>query len=128
MKRQTRPYSSQAINEIALDALNESDLILIKTVNSTYCFLVSDPVRRLGILMGGVVGGAGVAAVALGAEIGKNGQVSGSFAKLYTGARAIFFLRSPDGPRRLVTSAVTRLVQTKAKTTNHSECVPCVSN
>ncbi len=54
-KQQTRPYASEAVREIALDALNTSDCILIKTANSTYCFVVTNPVKRRGILMGGAL-------------------------------------------------------------------------
>jgi len=78
--------------------------------------------------MGGVVGGGGVSAVALGADFGLNGGVHRSFGNLYRGARAIFFVRSPDGARRLVTSTITRLEHTKAKTGNPPAFVPCASS
>jgi len=47
-KKPTRPDDSEAVTEIALDALNASDFVQIETVNSTYCFLVTDPERRRG--------------------------------------------------------------------------------
>ena len=125
VKNQTRPYISEGVTEIALDALNPADCLLIKTAESTYCFMVDDPASRRGVLMGGALGGAQVATVLLGAEIRQNGQVSALFSKLCEGACGIFFVASPDGVKQLVTSAITKLIYTRAKTPHQSELPAC---
>jgi hypothetical protein len=126
-KQQTRPYTSEAVSEIALDSLSSTDCLLIKTANSTYCFLVTDSERRRGILMGGALGSGSANTVLLGAEIRTNGQVSSLSSKLCEGARGIFFVASPNGVKELITSAITRLIHTRAKTIDDSESRACVS-
>lgn len=126
-KTPTRPYTSEAVSEIALDALNASDCIVIKTANSTYCFVVNDPVRRRGILMGGALGSGSANTVLLGAEIRNDGQVSALLSKLHEGSQAIFFVASPDGVNQLVTSTITGLVRTRAKMPRHPESPTYVS-
>ena len=126
-KKPTRPDDSEAVSEIALDALNASDFVRIETVNSTYCFLVTDPERRRGILMGGTLASAAATSVLLGAEIRANGQVSGLYAKLCEGARGIFFVSAADRVQQLITSTITKLFHTRAKTTQHSEAPTYVS-
>lgn len=120
-KQQTRPYASEAVSEIALDALNASDCIVIKTANSTYCFVVTDPVKRRGILMGGALGSGKATTVLLGAEIRNDGQVSALLSKLHEGSQAVFFVASSDGVNQLITAPITGLVRTRAKTTHRSE-------
>jgi hypothetical protein len=122
-KQQTRPYASEAVSEIALDSLSATDCLLIKTANSTYRFLIVDPHRRRGILMGGALGSGAATTVLLGAEIRKGGQVSALLSKLREGSRAIFFVALPDGVNQLITSPITGLVRTRAKTTHHSQSV-----
>jgi len=126
-KKPTRPDDSEAVSEIALDALSASDFVRIETVNSTYCFLVTDPEGRRGILMGGALDSAAVTTVLLGAEIRANGQVSSLYSKLCEGARGIFFVAAADRVQQLITSTIIRLFHTRAKTTQHSEAPTYVS-
>ena len=117
----TTPYTSEAVSEIALDSLRAADCLLIKTTNSTYCFLVIDPERRRGILTGGALGSDAATSVLLGAEINTSVQASGLYSKLCEGARGIFFLSAADRVQQLITSTISKLVHSRAKTTQHSE-------
>jgi hypothetical protein len=117
----TTSYSSEAVSEIALDSLRAADSLLIKTANSTYCFLVIDPERRRGILTGGALGSNAATSVLVGAEIRTTVQGSGLYSKLCEGARVIFFLAAADRVQQLITSTISKLVHTRAKTTQHSE-------
>ena len=109
--RPTLPFASESLPEITLDALNPSDHLLIKTVNSTYCFMVVDPSRGLGLLTGGVLGSTAVETVFLGAQIlHPSGMASCLLSKLREGAQAIFFLVAGDPVEQLVTSTIIKLV------------------
>jgi hypothetical protein len=112
----SQPISSDRLADTALDCSHGADCLLIKTANSTYAFLITDPVSRRGILMGGALGASHAASVLLGAEIGKSGDLPGLLSELCDGSRAIFFAAAPDGVKRLITSPITKLVLTRAMT------------
>jgi hypothetical protein len=100
------------------------DCLLITTADSTYCFIIEDPARHRGVLIGGVFGGSSVSSVLLGTQITKGGgRVSGLFARLCEGSRAIFFVASRDGVNKVVTSTITRLVHTRPRTAQ-LDCSP----
>src|SRR5215813_334532 len=108
-----RSGPSEAVSELMLDSLCCHDCVIVTTANATYCFIVSDPARKRGLLSGGVLGGMPVTAVLLGAEIRKSGEVSALFSKLCVGSRAIFFIASSDNVHQMVTSTITRIVHTR---------------
>jgi len=127
-KQHRRPYASEAVSEIALGSLSAADCLLIKTANSTYAFVIVDPKRGRGILMGGALGSGAVTTVLLGAEIRNAGQVTLVLSKVHEGSRAIFFVESRGGVNQLITSPITRLVCTRAKRTHHPQSVTRVSS
>jgi hypothetical protein len=124
-KQQIRPYSSEGVREISLDTLNATDFISIKTADSAYVFVVTDPGKRRGVLTGGALGLTVTTSVLLGAHLGKNGRVSALFSGLCEGSRAIFFVESADGVEQLITSVITGLVHIKAGNTRHPQGPAC---
>ena len=115
-EQQTRNYLSKAVAQISLDTLNATDCISIKTADQTYLFIVTDPEERRGVLTGGRPGSISTVSVLLGANMRKNGDVSGLFSDLYEGSRAIFFIESHDGVRQFMTSEILGLVHIEART------------
>src|SRR5262245_63709948 len=91
-EQQTRTYLSKSVAQISLDTLNATDCISIKTADHTYLFIVTDPEERRGVLTGGALGSDSIVSVLLGANMRRNGHVSGLFSNLYEGSRAIFFI------------------------------------
>src|SRR5215471_12492829 len=115
-EQQTRTYLSKAVAQLSLDTLNATDCISIKTADDTYLFIVTDPEERRGVLTGGALGSNSTVSVLLGANMRKNGQVSGLFSDLCKGSRAIFFIESNDGVREFRTSEIIGLVHIEANT------------
>jgi hypothetical protein len=125
--KKAAPYASESVSEIALDSMNSADCLLIKTANSTYSFIVVDSKRGRGVLRGGALGSRAATTVLLGAEIRKGEQVSLLLSKIHEGSRAIFFVAARDGVDQLVTSPITGLVCTRAKSTLNRQSVIRVS-
>ena len=115
-EQQTRTYLSKAVAQVSLDTLNATDCISIKTGDETYLFIVTDPEERRGVLTGGALGSSSTVSVLLGANMRRNGQVSGLFSDLYEGSRAIFFIESDDGVEQFMTSEILGLVHIEART------------
>ena len=115
-EQQTRTYLSKAVAQVSLDTLNATDCISIKTADETYLFIVTDPEERRGVLTGGALGSRSTVSVLLGANMRRNGHVSGLFSDLYEGARAIFFIESDDGVEQFMTSEILGLVHIEART------------
>ena len=115
-EQQTRTYLSKAVAQVSLDTLNPTDCISIKTADQTYLFIVTDPEERRGVLTGGRPGSISTVSVLLGANMRRNGDVSGLFSDLYEGSRAIFFIESHDGVRQFITSEILGLVHIGART------------
>ena len=111
-----RSSVSKTVFQISLDTLNATDCISIKTADDTYLFIVTDPEERRGVLTGGALGSNSTVSVLLGANMRKNGQVSGLFSDLCKGSRAIFFIESNDGVREFRTSEIIGLVHIEANT------------
>jgi hypothetical protein len=126
-KEPTQPYASEAVSEIAVDSLSSADCLLIKTANSTYCFMVVHPKRGRGVLSGGALGSRAANTVLLGAEIIKGEQVCLLPSKVQEGSRAIFFVATRDGVNQLITSPITGLVCARAKSTHNHQSVTRVS-
>ena len=115
-EQHTRHYLSKAVAQISLDTLSATDCISIKTADETYLFIVTDPEERRGVLTGGALGSRSTVSVLLGANMRRNGQVSGLFSDLYEGSRAIFFIESHDGVKQFMTSEILGLVHIEANT------------
>lgn len=93
----------EAIPEIELDQLSAGDQIVIFTTHSDYIFLVSDPAKHLGMVIGGVFGNYAVEAYL------RVLPVAGD-CRLRAGSRAVFYVGSSVGCRRVTTSIITNLV------------------
>ena len=95
--------------EIAFEALEAADSILIQTRSSTYRFLVVDPSLRRGMLSGGRLGDHpcdAILAATLAREAdGFRSDPSG----LKVQSRALFYISAEDRLDQLLTSAITDL-------------------
>jgi len=111
-----RSSVSRTVFQISLDTLNATDCISIKTADDTYLFIVTDPEERRGVLTGGALGSRSIVSVLLGANLGRDGQVSGLFSNLCKGSRAIFFIESHKGVKQFRTSEIIGLVHIEANT------------
>lgn len=126
-KNPTQPYDSEQVSEISLDSLISADCLLIKTANSTYSFMVTDPKRGRGVLRGGELGSRAATTVLLGAEVRKGAQVSLLLSRVHEGSRAIFFVAVDDGVNQLITSPIVALVCTRAKSAHNRQSATRVS-
>jgi hypothetical protein len=93
---------------IDLDDLKPKDKIVIRTRNSTYRFLITDPAKRRGVLTGGALGNNAREAVLIESfalEQGANRHTYG----LKTGSRVLFYLYSTRGAERMATSVIQEL-------------------
>ena len=97
--RQSGPLTT----EIALDQLRVNDQVVIRTEHGAYIFLVIDPSKHLGLVIGGVFGNYAAEAV-LEVEPGTRDH------RLRTGVRVCFYIGSREGGKRVTTSAVTDLI------------------
>jgi hypothetical protein len=99
--------TSETVHEIELDGLRTSDLVLIQTAHNTYNFVVKDSEGLRGSLMGGAIREADT--VVLGARPADNNTETDPL-KLKTGSRAVFFIQAGGCLKRLITSAITKLI------------------
>jgi hypothetical protein len=97
-------------DEVDLDQISAGHLIRIETLNSTYTFVVTDAVRTLGVLKGGVVGEQEAIAVLLNKADATSSRRN---QRLKRGSRAVFIIRRGDSTTRVITSRITRLASTK---------------
>jgi hypothetical protein len=95
--------------EIALDQLRIGDQVVIQTAHSAYIYLVTDPAKRLGMVVGGVFGN-------YAAEAFLKVSPAADNYRLRAGARALFYIRSSAGYRRVTTSVITGLILRRAVT------------
>ena len=119
----TRSFSNEYADQVeavrndsgrlSLDNMIRNDKLLIKTGNSAYRFVFSDPALRQGVLSGGALSDTPRSAILIGSIAegadGERNEISG----LKVGARAVFYLVSPTGMERLITSAVVNLTLIK---------------
>ncbi len=96
-------------NEVTLNDLNTADTIFLETRHSTYQFTVTDAVARAGILSGGLLHEAQIAANFLCSVSSREGA-SDDTQRLKVGSRAIFIYPSEAGTRYVVTSVITNLI------------------
>jgi len=99
----------EATPEIPFDQLRPGDQIVIQTAHSAYIFLVRDPARRLGMVVGGVFGNYAAEAYL---EVL---SVADDFRRR-AGACAIFYVTSGAECRRVRTSVITCLIYRRAET------------
>ena len=89
-------HDYESVTEIALDSLTATQHLLIQTVNSKYSFAVIDPVRRLGVLIGGELAERGARTLLAGAR-SKRFAAGSDFSRLRVGSRAVFICSSESG-------------------------------
>ena len=95
---------------IDFDDLKPKDKVVIRTVNSTYRFLITDPAKRQGVLTGGALGKNTRNAVLIESFIVEDEQRIDSSYGLKIGARILFYLSSARGAERMATSIIVELV------------------
>ncbi len=94
---------------IDFDDLNPKDKIVIRTRNSTYKFLITDPAKRRGVLTGGSLGNNARDAVLIELfALDENAKRESSYG-LKPGARILFYLNSTKGVERMATSVIQEL-------------------
>src|SRR5262245_42757328 len=93
---------AEVATEFACRSLDTSDLLLLQTEHSAYSFSLTDPHQLRGLLMGGVFGDEGAAAVLLGAQGQEKGGYEAAGVKLMIGERAVFLIERDD--TRMITS------------------------
>ena len=101
--------SLEATPEIALDQLRVGDQIVIQTAHSAYIFLVIDPSKHLGLVVGGVFGNY-AAEASLGVLPATRDH------RLRPGVRVRFYIGSSAGGRRVTTSTVTDIIHRRIGT------------
>jgi hypothetical protein len=103
----TERIPNEAASEVPLDQMRENDQIVIQTSHSAYIFLVIDPVMRLGLVVGGLFGEYATEAYL---EV----LPAAHDDRLRTGSRAIFYVGSRAGYKRVTTSIITNLIYRQA--------------
>jgi len=86
------PGQSQII--IDLDDLKAKDKVVIRTRNSSYRFLVTDPAKRQGVLTGGLLGNSTRDAVLIESIAVEGDTKLERSSGFRTGARILFYLSS----------------------------------
>ena len=107
---------AEPFDEIVFNELTAYDTLLIKTQNSTYSFIVTEPQLHQGILSGGSFGDRLVKAILIPSPAGA-GQFVTNAHRLSIGTRLMFVVESRRGPIGGLTSAVTKILRL-ARTTN----------
>lgn len=113
-RRDLRVKRSVAAKAIALDGLDEGDLLLIQTANSVYSFSVADAEARHGVLMGGQLGESCAPALLMGSQGAGPGAAAVDRSQLVAGSPAVFVVASNGVSTRLATSTVKSLTHIKA--------------
>ena len=91
---------------VAFDELSPKDKVVIRTRNSTYRFLITDPAKRRGVLTGGsLCTNTRDAVLSESFALDENGKRESSY-HLRTGARILFYLSSTTGVERMATSVI----------------------
>lgn len=102
---QAFPLGTQ-VEEIAYESLNSNDEIIIQTANSRYRFSVTDPDHHRGLLSGGSLGDNPYIVTFAGTLHEEKGRDLSETARLKTQARALFYIESQNGLKRMVTSRI----------------------
>jgi hypothetical protein len=101
--------------EVALAGLQASDLLLIQTANSIYSFSVTDEATKGGRLMGGRMGEASAVARLIGAQEDTRNDAGMDETLIAVSSHAVFLVSEGNDSRRLVTSAIKRLIYLKIR-------------
>lgn len=106
------PRVAQEANEVVLEfsTLRANDFIVICTRNSTYGFLVTDPVEMRGKLMDCAHGHDESEAVLAGIIFRQGRTLCPDNARLKTQSRALFLFPIDGDAKKLLTSAIIKLV------------------
>jgi hypothetical protein len=116
-------YGTSCFNmtdDIMFNEFESSDKVIIKTKNSLYRFSIENPSERQGVLTGGKFGDSPRRAVLIESLVESGGGVWSDMMGLKVGARALFYLQSPTGLERVVTSEITELTVVKKNHSRHS--------
>ena len=98
---------------LSLDNMTGNDRLVIKTNNSTYRFVMTDPALRQGLLSGGALSDTPRSVILVGSILEGAGGFVSDFPGLKVGARAVFYLASSAGMERLITSVIIKLTLIK---------------
>lgn len=99
--------TQNALEKIDFSLIQPDDEIVIETNNSSYHFAIVDPAECRGNLSGGKLGAQTSEAVLV-ASVSDN-DINLNKREIQTHHRALFYLCSPDGYKRLVTSEIVHL-------------------
>ena len=94
---------------VTFNHLGAADKLVMRTRNNEYVFVVVDPVRRLGVLSGGLLGERPREAVLVGAMREDGSGLNGDPSGLRTQSQALFYIEAKVGVERFITSTITRL-------------------
>jgi hypothetical protein len=102
-------FPGHYLNIVDIRGLNPLDEVVIRTIHSTYVFLVTDPEKKHGILTGGKLGSAACPALVI-ESLGSTdeGDAAGD-RELRIGSRVLFYLLSPGRPQLVTISWIQRL-------------------
>ncbi|MFY9607326.1 MAG: hypothetical protein WAU45_01765 [Blastocatellia bacterium] len=103
-------FPGQSQMSIDFDDLNPKDKVVIRTRNSSYRFLITDPAKRRGVLTGGALGNNTLDAVLIESFAQESNAKRETSYDLKTGARVLFYLYSTKGAERIATSVIQELV------------------
>lgn len=100
-------------DEIDFESLSADDEILIQTANSSYKLTVIEPAQHRCALSGGSLGDNPYEVIFIGAL--DEGHDFDESCSLKTGARALFYIESPRGLKRMITSKIANLSLLKSR-------------
>jgi hypothetical protein len=116
-------FPGHYLDSVDIRGLSPLDEVVIRTANSTYFFLVTDPKERHGILTGGKLGSSARQAMLIESfGVTERGEGEGDF-QLRIGGRVLFFVLSLGRPQLLTTSGIQRLgvIRSESETVTRSE-------
>jgi hypothetical protein len=96
---------------MAFGDLRQADSISVQTERSNYQFSILDPINRMGMLTGGMLGDQAREAVLIGAVSDDDGVYDTT--ELKTGWRAVFFVGADNTLSHMITSVVTDIAHIK---------------
>jgi hypothetical protein len=102
-------FPGHYLNSVDIKGLSRLDEVVIRTVHSTYNFLVADPETRHGILTGGILGSTACQALLI-ESLGSTDEDDGAGdLELRVGSRVLFYLLAPGHPQLMTISGIQRL-------------------
>jgi hypothetical protein len=113
MQRAKETIRGDQLGVIPFENLHASDRILIRTQNNNYRFLVIDPVKRRGMLTGGLLGDVPREAVLVGTLGEGRNDLKVDATGLKVEAQALFYIRAKIGVSRMVTSEISDLAHVR---------------